>query len=377
MPSWRARSPRRRPGPRHRPADQAKSDTHFWAKSFKRELGDVLTLQRDIAPRHRRAGRGLWSPPTRGAGRRQAARSMRKPTRPTCSAGFSLDQGTRSADEGAAAVQPALQIQKDYAARVRRARHLLRDPSRSTARFPRPKSSPRLERLLKGLWSSTKGWPRPTRHSPISAPITSGTGPPRSGSSDALSSFVRATPMRISPTAAFSRRPDAWTRQWPRSAALRISIPARSPQGESGLALLFRRSLRRGLEGAARRPPGRSRAFARALGYRPATTSRKESRRRHRQRSSRRRASPRVSTSSRRLAHAYARFGKREEARQILEMLKARSRQSYVPSYYFVLVHAGLGDNRPRLRMAREGVSGALDGPRLPAARSATRALAL
>jgi len=44
------------------------------------------------------------------------------------------------------------------------------------------------------------------------------------------------------------------------------------------------------------------------------------------------------------LGHAYAQFGKREQARQILEMLKERSRQGYVPSYYFVLVYAALGE---------------------------------
>jgi tetratricopeptide (TPR) repeat protein len=44
------------------------------------------------------------------------------------------------------------------------------------------------------------------------------------------------------------------------------------------------------------------------------------------------------------LGHAYAQFGKREEARAILKMLKERSRESYVPSYYFVLVHTALGE---------------------------------
>jgi hypothetical protein len=44
------------------------------------------------------------------------------------------------------------------------------------------------------------------------------------------------------------------------------------------------------------------------------------------------------------LGHAYARFGRREEAREILKMLKERSRGSYVPSYYFVLVHTALGE---------------------------------
>jgi tetratricopeptide (TPR) repeat protein len=44
------------------------------------------------------------------------------------------------------------------------------------------------------------------------------------------------------------------------------------------------------------------------------------------------------------LAHAYAQFGKHTEARETLKMMKARSRESYVPSYYFVLVHTALGE---------------------------------
>jgi tetratricopeptide (TPR) repeat protein len=44
------------------------------------------------------------------------------------------------------------------------------------------------------------------------------------------------------------------------------------------------------------------------------------------------------------LGHAYAQFGKREDARAILKMLKERSAESYVPSYYFVLIHTALGE---------------------------------
>jgi serine/threonine protein kinase/TolB-like protein/Flp pilus assembly protein TadD len=47
------------------------------------------------------------------------------------------------------------------------------------------------------------------------------------------------------------------------------------------------------------------------------------------------------------LGHAYAQFGKRAEAQALLKMLKARSRQGYVPSYYFVLVHTALGEKDP------------------------------
>ena len=44
------------------------------------------------------------------------------------------------------------------------------------------------------------------------------------------------------------------------------------------------------------------------------------------------------------LAHAQAVFGEREQAREFLKKLEERSRKNYVPSYYFVLIHTGLGE---------------------------------
>jgi tetratricopeptide (TPR) repeat protein len=44
------------------------------------------------------------------------------------------------------------------------------------------------------------------------------------------------------------------------------------------------------------------------------------------------------------LAHASARFGQRAQALEVLKALEVRSRTSYVPSYYFALIHAGLGE---------------------------------
>jgi serine/threonine-protein kinase len=44
------------------------------------------------------------------------------------------------------------------------------------------------------------------------------------------------------------------------------------------------------------------------------------------------------------LGHAYARFGKRAEAQAILDMLRERSKESYVPSYFSALIYSGLGD---------------------------------
>jgi len=43
------------------------------------------------------------------------------------------------------------------------------------------------------------------------------------------------------------------------------------------------------------------------------------------------------------LAHAYGVFGRKPEAREILNTLKERARTSYVPAYFFVLVFVGTG----------------------------------
>jgi serine/threonine protein kinase/tetratricopeptide (TPR) repeat protein len=44
------------------------------------------------------------------------------------------------------------------------------------------------------------------------------------------------------------------------------------------------------------------------------------------------------------LGHAYAVAGQKAKAQAILDMLGERSKKGYVPSYYFALIHAGLGD---------------------------------
>lgn len=44
------------------------------------------------------------------------------------------------------------------------------------------------------------------------------------------------------------------------------------------------------------------------------------------------------------LAHAQALFGQPAQARQVLKQLKEESRKAYIPSYYFALIHTGLGE---------------------------------
>jgi serine/threonine protein kinase/Tfp pilus assembly protein PilF len=49
------------------------------------------------------------------------------------------------------------------------------------------------------------------------------------------------------------------------------------------------------------------------------------------------------------LGHAYAILGKKREAEEILEQLKDRSKQSYVPAYGFAEIYIGLGDKEQAL----------------------------
>ena len=50
------------------------------------------------------------------------------------------------------------------------------------------------------------------------------------------------------------------------------------------------------------------------------------------------------------LGHAYAAAGKTEQGRSVLRALRSAAVRSYVPSYYFALVHAGLGQRNDALR---------------------------
>ena len=50
------------------------------------------------------------------------------------------------------------------------------------------------------------------------------------------------------------------------------------------------------------------------------------------------------------LGHAYAVAGKAAKARNLLAALRAATAQSYVPAYYFALIHAGLGERDQALR---------------------------
>jgi tetratricopeptide repeat protein len=44
------------------------------------------------------------------------------------------------------------------------------------------------------------------------------------------------------------------------------------------------------------------------------------------------------------LGHAYAMAGRTAQARAVLDSLQARTTRSYVPAYWFALLHVGLGE---------------------------------
>ena len=50
------------------------------------------------------------------------------------------------------------------------------------------------------------------------------------------------------------------------------------------------------------------------------------------------------------LGHAYGIAGRAAQARIVLDTLRARAARSYVPSYYFALVHLGLGERDSALQ---------------------------
>ena len=65
-----------------------------------------------------------------------------------------------------------------------------------------------------------------------------------------------------------------------------------------------------------------------------------------------------------------AKSGRASEAREVLRRLEADAGERYVPPYAMALVHAGLGDARVRVRVARQSLRRARRPPDLSACRS-------
>ena len=73
------------------------------------------------------------------------------------------------------------------------------------------------------------------------------------------------------------------------------------------------------------------------------------------------------------MGHLLAVAGKTARARKILGELHTAEAKSYVPAYWFALVHAGLGERDQALQVPRAGVRGALNRPGLRPDRSPHR----
>ena len=84
------------------------------------------------------------------------------------------------------------------------------------------------------------------------------------------------------------------------------------------------------------------------------------------------------------LGHIYALAGRTDKARAVLSALHAAADRSYVPSYWFALVHAGLGERDQALRYLERAyeerstvLAYLLIDPRLASLRDDPRFLAL
>jgi TolB-like protein len=204
---------------------QGATDQHSWARSFERELGDVLTLQDEIA--NAIAGQ-IEAELTQDEQSRLARKRVvaAKAYEAYLRGRFSFNEGGEKGLQGAfEQFNKALEIQSDYAAPyagIANYYSLLPfysslSPADVTRRRGRPPRGP---------WSSTPPCPRPTPPSPTSAATSNGTGPPPTASSAGPWTSGRTSPTPTSPTAASSPPRDAWTKPSRRSAGPRSSTPS-------------------------------------------------------------------------------------------------------------------------------------------------------
>ena len=57
------------------------------------------------------------------------------------------------------------------------------------------------------------------------------------------------------------------------------------------------------------------------------------------------------------LARAYAEFGKRSEAKKLLEELRERAKHGYVSPYHFAMIYTSLGERQQALAALEQGFS--------------------
>ena len=337
--SWKARL-RARAIRAHGAAHPGGKRDPAWAKSFDRDLGDVLILQGEIAGA---IAEQIEAELTTDERSRLAATrpSPRRPTRHTCWADtFStrereglnkaFDQFTGRSRSRTTTPHAYAGIANYYA--------ILPFHSALSPAEVFPKARAAAEKSVE-LDASL---PRPTRLSPIFARTTNGTGPAAEREFRRLSTSGRTSRTRTSPTAGSSRRPAAWRRRWRRSRRPRSWIPARSLKAKRRLLYYFQGRYDDALKELSR-SAGRTRSCPWRTGVSASRTSRREwggsaglAQGGHPALEEPEHpgvAGPRAARSS----------GRTEGTRDPGDATE-RSRKSYVPSYYLALVYTGLGE---------------------------------
>jgi serine/threonine-protein kinase len=322
---------------------QAKSDTHLWAKNFERELGDGYALQSEIA---RAVAEQIEASLTADEkSRLTASRPVDAKAYEAYLLGrFLLDQGTEeSLNKARDQFTKALEIQKDYAAAYAGlASYYAILPFYSSLSpaevFPKARAAAEKSlELDEGLAEAHASlayirayyewdWTAAEREFRRALELR----PSYADAHFSYSRFLAAAGRMDEAVAEIRRAQDLDPRSLPLKAnqallsyfgghydeALKALSDIRQldptlPTAHWGLGLTYEQ---KGMEKEAIASLLKATSFSKSLNIQSS------------------------------LGHAYAQFGRRAEARAIIEMLKERARQSYVPSYYFVLIHTGLGE---------------------------------
>lgn len=325
---------------------QAASDTHLWAKSFEREIGDVLALQNEIA---RAVAEQIETSLTTDEQKRlTTSRPVDAKAYEAYLRGrFLLDQGTEEALERARSeFTKALEIQSDYAAAYAGlASYYAILPFYSALSpaevFPKARAaaekSLELDESLPDAHASLAyirayyewDWTAAEREFRRALELR----PSYADAHFSYSRFLAAAGRMDEAVAEIRRAQDLDPRSLSLKANLGLLSYFRGRYDEALKELLEVRQLDPALPvvhwgiGLTYEQKGMGDEAIAAL-QKAATLSK----------------SLNMQSS---LGHAYGRFGRRAQAREILEMLTERSRKSYVPSYYFVIVHTALGEKDP------------------------------
>ena len=325
---------------------QGETEAHVWAKSFERELGDVLTLQGEIA----RAIAGqieaelTLDERSRLAG--EAPRRRRRPTRPTCAVDSSSTRAARKAvREALEQFNRALEIQDDYAAAyagIASYYAILPFYSSLSPAEVFPKARAAAEKAVElddGLAEAHASlayvrayyewdWAAADREFKKALEL-------RPSFADAHFSYSRflAASGRMAEAVAEIRKAEELD---PRELSLKANTALLSYfQGRNDDAL-------KGLLEILQADPSQ---FHGALGHRPLLRAEGHGSRSPGRAPGGHQGSRRTGTCWRRWRTPRRASGSARRRARFLAKLKEQSRQNYVPSYYFALIYTGLGES--------------------------------